>query len=59
VGYRGRVTWDHSKPDGQMFKGFDVSRMKQLLGAECPTPLREGLKKTIDWYLSKPAGLRL
>lgn len=59
VGYQGQVIWDTSKPDGQMFKGFDVSRMKDQLGAECDTSLRDGLQKTIDWYLSKPAGLRL
>jgi nucleoside-diphosphate-sugar epimerase len=30
-----------------------------VLGYECRTSLREGLKKTIEWYLSKPGGLRL
>ena len=59
TGYSGRVVWDTSKPDGQMYKGFDVTRMKTLLHSECKTTLREGLKKTIQWYLSKPAGLRL
>lgn len=59
VGYKGAVVWDTSKPDGQLYKGFDATRMKQLLGYECRTSLREGLKKTIEWYLSRPAGLRL
>jgi GDP-L-fucose synthase len=59
VGYKGKVVWDTSKPDGQMYKGFDVTRMKELLGCECQTSLREGLRRTIDWFLSKPAGLRL
>jgi GDP-L-fucose synthase len=59
TGYQGRVVWDTSKPDGQLYKGFDVSRMKQILGKECRTALREGLQKTIEWYLSKPSGLRL
>ncbi len=59
TGYPGKVVWDTSKPDGQMYKGFDVTRMKTLLGAECRTSLRAGLEKTINWYLSKPAGLRL
>ena len=59
TGYQGEVVWDTSKPDGQLYKGFDATRMKTLLGRECRTSLREGLKQTIDWYLSKPAGLRL
>ena len=59
TGYQGKVTWDTSKPDGQLYKGFDVTRLKEVLGCECRTSLREGLQKTIEWFLSKPAGLRL
>jgi len=59
TGYQGRVVWDTSKPDGQLYKGFDATRMKEILGYECRTSLRDGIKKTIEWYLSKPAGLRL
>lgn len=50
TGFKGKVTWNTSKPDGQMRKIFDVTRMKTALHAECPTNLREGLKHTIDWY---------
>jgi nucleoside-diphosphate-sugar epimerase len=28
----------------------DVSRMREELGFECRTPLREGAAKTLDWY---------
>lgn len=49
VDYAGKITWDTSKPDGQSVKIFDVSRLKQL-GFECGTPLREGLRNTIDWF---------
>ncbi|HEX3626177.1 MAG TPA: GDP-L-fucose synthase [Verrucomicrobiae bacterium] len=59
TGYQGKVVWDVSKPDGQLYKGFDVTRMKEILGYECRTSLRDGIRKTIDWYLSKPEGLRL
>lgn len=55
TGFTGRVVWDTTKPDGQMFKGFDATRMKEILGYECRTTLREGLKKTIDWYRANPA----
>jgi len=55
-GFYGEIAWDATKPDGQMDKGFDVSRMRSLLGFECRTPLREGLAKTIDWYRANPRG---
>jgi GDP-L-fucose synthase len=49
TGYRGDIVWDVSKPDGQMVKIFDVSRMKGL-HISCDTPLGDGLKKTITWF---------
>lgn len=50
TGFQGEIRWDTSKPDGQMFKGFAVSRMQEWLGYRCPTSLREGLAKTIAWF---------
>jgi GDP-L-fucose synthase len=50
VGYTGQIVWDTTKPDGQMVKIFDTKRMKDL-GLSCPTTLREGLKKTIGWFV--------
>jgi len=50
TGFQGQIEWDTTKPDGQMIKIFDVNRMKEL-GLSCPTSLREGLKKTIDWFV--------
>lgn len=50
TGYTGKVTWDTSKPDGQMRKIFSVEKMKNVLKFECKTTLREGLKKTIGWF---------
>jgi GDP-L-fucose synthase len=62
TGFSGEIVWDTTKPDGQMEKIFDVSRMKEL-GLSCPTSLRDGLTRTIDWlalnYQSAGDGLRL
>lgn len=62
TGYAGEIAWDHSKPDGQLEKIFDVSRMKQL-GLSCPTSLTSGLARTIKWfgehYPTAGDGLRL
>lgn len=56
VGYRGVIRWDSSKPDGQMYKAFDVTRMKEWLGFDSRTPLREGLLQTIRWYEANESG---
>ena len=55
TGFDGEISWDSTKPDGQIDKGFDVSRMRDLLGFECTTPLREGLEKTIRWFIEHRA----
>ncbi len=54
-GYRGGIVWDASKPDGQMKKLLDVSRLKSLLGWQATTPLRTGLETTIRWYETRQA----
>lgn len=62
MGFRGVVRWDTSRPDGQMFKGFDVTRMRQLLGMACTTSLRDGLAETIRWFkdnYATPGAIRL
>ena len=50
--FDGTLYWNTSKPDGQMKKILDVRRMRNVLGWEPSTSLREGLQKTIAWYVS-------
>jgi GDP-L-fucose synthase len=50
VGYQGKVVWDTSKPDAQLEKLFDVTRMREWLGFECPTSLDAGLRQTVEWF---------
>ncbi|HUU62007.1 MAG TPA: UDP-glucose 4-epimerase, partial [Acidimicrobiia bacterium] len=35
---------------------LDPSRAKSALGWEPWTPLEEGLRRTVEWYRSRPAG---
>jgi GDP-L-fucose synthase len=49
-GYRGELRWDPSKPDGQPRRRLDTSRARERFGWTARTPLRDGLKETIDWY---------
>lgn len=51
-GFSGRVVWDSSKPDGQLRRVFDISRARRELGYEPQVDLREGLRRTVDWYRS-------
>lgn len=44
------IEFDTSKPDGQMKKMFDNTKMKNLLRWEPSTELADGIKETVDWY---------
>ena len=50
VGFRGRITWDTSMPNGQPRRSIDATRAHDLFGFEAHTPLREGLERTVAWY---------
>ena len=49
AGFTGRVEWDATKPDGQMLKAIDVTRMRAVLGFTPQVGLEEGLRRTIAW----------
>lgn len=53
TGFEGKVIWDKSKPDGQPRRCLDISRARKEFGFVAKTPLREGLKKTIEWYMKQ------
>ncbi len=50
VGYRGKIQWDATKPDGQLRRRLDISRAEREFGFVARTTLREGLEKTVEWY---------
>lgn len=54
TGFRGEIVWDSSKPDGQPRRCLDTTRAKEWLGFEARMGFREGLRRTIDWYVSEP-----
>lgn len=49
-GYDGRIVWDTSKPNGQPRRRLDVTRAQQSFGFQAKTDLRQGLRKTVEWY---------
>jgi len=57
TGFAGEVSWDLSKPGGQVRRRLDVSRAERLLGFRARTPLRAGLERTVAWYTEHRAQL--
>jgi GDP-L-fucose synthase len=50
MNYKGNVTWNTDKPDGQFRKPSDNSKIKSYLPNFKFTPLYEGLKETIEYF---------
>jgi GDP-L-fucose synthase len=50
VGYRGRICFDASKPDGAPFKGLDSTPLRAL-GWRPATEFRAALRETYAWFL--------
>jgi GDP-L-fucose synthase len=51
VGFTGTLLFDASKPDGTPRKLLDVSKIHSL-GWSAKTSLKDGIKKTIQWYIN-------
>jgi GDP-L-fucose synthase len=58
TGYKGKVEWDASKPDGQPRRKLNVERAQKEFGFRSSTPFRVGLAETIKWYQEVMAGTR-
>jgi GDP-L-fucose synthase len=50
VGFTGRLTFDHTKPDGAPRKALDSARIRKI-GWRPKVALRAGLERTYRWYL--------
>ena len=45
-----KIIYDPSKPSMIPIRLMDISKSKEILGFTPTTDLREGIKKTIEWY---------
>ena len=52
VGFKGRVVWDTSKPNGQPRRKLDTSRAEERFGFKATTSFGEGLRRTVESYLA-------
>lgn len=49
IGYKGKIGWDRSKPDGAYRKALDGSKLAKL-GWKPKVSLRDGIERTVGWY---------
>ncbi len=50
TGFRGRLAWNQSQPDGQPRRSLDTSRAREAFGFQARTSFEEGLRRTVEWY---------
>jgi GDP-L-fucose synthase len=50
TGFKGRLVWDTSQPDGQPRRCLDTSRAEREFGFRARIGFDEGLRQTIEWY---------
>lgn len=53
VGYKGKIEWDETKPDGTPRKLLDVSKLNAL-GWHYKTELKDGIRLTYEDFLTNP-----
>ncbi|MGH9852250.1 MAG: NAD-dependent epimerase/dehydratase family protein, partial [Blastocatellia bacterium] len=54
TGFKGRLVWDTSQPDGQPRRRLDTSGAEREFGFRARIGFDEGLKQTIEWYRNQP-----
>lgn len=50
TGFRGRLRWDPSQPNGQPRRRLDVTRARERFGFVARTKFADGLRATIDYF---------
>jgi GDP-L-fucose synthase len=50
VGFKGRIVWDTTQPNGQPRRALDTSRAQERFGFVAQTSLDDGLRRTVEWY---------
>jgi len=50
IGFKGKIIWDITKPDGQPRRKLQTSRAEREFNFKAKMDFKDGLKKTIDWY---------
>ncbi|MDO8662334.1 MAG: GDP-L-fucose synthase [Candidatus Omnitrophota bacterium] len=56
TGFKGKIVFDKTKPDGQPRRRLDIRRAEREFGFIAKTGIEEGLRKTIEWYVLSQNG---
>jgi GDP-L-fucose synthase len=56
VDFTGRISWDHTKPNGQPRRGLDTSRALAAFGFRARTPFEQGLASTVAQFRAERRG---
>jgi GDP-L-fucose synthase len=57
VGFKGKLGWDSTKPDGTPRKLLDITKLRNL-GWKPSISLRDGIARTYDWFVKNCAQSR-
>lgn len=52
IGFKGKIKWQKNKPRGIKRRFLSASKAKKEIGFKTKVSLQEGLRKTINWYIS-------
>jgi GDP-L-fucose synthase len=55
LGYAGEIRWDTTKPNGQPRRSLAVDRASREFGFRAKTDFSIGLRKTVEWWVSRGA----
>ena len=53
AGFDGEIEWDTSMPDGQPRRCLDINKAKEEFGFKARTDFKEGIIRTIEWYIAQ------
>jgi GDP-L-fucose synthase len=55
TGFRGRIEWDTTKPNGQPRRKLETSAAEREFGFRAAVGFDEGLSRTIEWWKTRPS----
>jgi len=53
IGFKGKIVWDTSKPDGQPRRCLDTSKAEKEFGFKAKTDFETGLRDAVEWYINE------
>ena len=57
IGYNGKLIFNRNKPEGQLQRKFEISKIKKI-GWKKKTSFSQGIDKTVEWFIKNQNNLR-